>query len=74
MSDFRYIKPYDGEVLPYAISGPKLTKYLRDELAAFNEERRRQLGNKPIDREGEPELLPPWGTPGGMGPEPRKEG
>lgn len=40
------------------------------QLAAFNEERRKQLDGVPIDPEGVLELLPPWGTPGGMGPEP----
>ncbi len=32
---------------------------LRDQLAAFNEQRRRFLGGKPIDPEGEPALMPP---------------
>lgn len=43
---------------------------LRDQLAAFNEERRKQLDGVPIDPEGVFDLLPPWGTPGGMGPGP----
>lgn len=43
---------------------------IAEQLAAFNETRRRMLDGRPFDPEGVEALLPPWGAPGGRGPDP----